>query len=178
MATFPDIQSAVEDAYVMERTNGFLCLAAMRASTTFFAMQRIAASGVAELEHCPPWLLVELYQWMDVYAREGRLTFLSNLGEADHSALAKQLHGLLPPKESLGPSINLQVGELPHPSGRIHKHFTYYAAADGAKVLHGLHREYTETGALTETEFRHGNPLGYPRVFNAAGQEVSQASPT
>ena len=63
MMTFPDIQSAVEDSYVMERTNGFLCLAAMRSSTTFFAAERIAATGEpAELAVCPPWLVAELYQ--------------------------------------------------------------------------------------------------------------------
>jgi hypothetical protein len=86
-----------------------------------------------------------------------------------------QLLQVLPAKESLGPSVNLQVGTLPYPSGRVHKHFTYYTVTPGGpQVLHGLHREYTETGVLTETEFRHGAPLGHPRLFSATGQEVDR----
>lgn len=175
---FPNIQSAVEDSYAMERTNGFLCLAAMRSSTTFFAMQRLAATGgLAQLKDCPPWLVAELYQWMDVYAEKGRLCFLSNLGEVDHSALAKRLLEILPPKESFGPSINLQVAELHHPSGRVQRHFTYYVfPQDGFHILHGLHREYSETGVLEETEFRHGAALSHSRTFGATGHEARGSS--
>jgi hypothetical protein len=153
-----------------------LCLAAMRSSTTFFAIERIiAAASPAELENCPPWLIAELYQWTDAYERQGRLTAVSNLGETDHSAIAKRLLEILPPKKSLGPSVDLQVCELLHPSGRVHKYFTYYtAASDAPTVLHGLHREYTEAGAFTETEFRHGAAVGRARVFSVTGQEIGR----
>lgn len=175
MATASEIQSFVEDTYSTERAHGFLCLEAMRSSTTFFAAQRIDAAGQpGELEGCPPWLVAEIYQWLDVYAKEGKLIFGSNLGEADHSMLAGRLARLLPPKDSMGPSVDLHVDELRYPSGRVHKHFTYYTLApSGVKVLHGLHREYTEAGTLTEIEFRHGAPIGQPRVFNESGQEVA-----
>lgn len=171
---FADIQSAVEDTYAMERTNGFLCLAAMRTSTTFFAAQQIAAGeGAIDLGTCPPWLLSELYGWIDIYLREGSLKWLvpHSSGEVDHSGVAVQLTKLLPPKEQYGSSLDLHVGEVQYPSGRYKSYFTYYSSAGGDAVLHGLHRGYSETGALTETEYRHGITIG-SRHFDEKGTEV------
>ena len=174
MATFPDIQSSVEDAYATERTNGFLCLAPMRSSATFFAAEQIAEGrGAVDLDTCPPWLLAELYEWIDRYSREGSLKWLvpHTGGEANQSELAMHLVKLLPPKEQHGLSLDLHVGEEQYTSGRYKSYFTFYSSAEGGVVLHGLHRAYSETGALTETEYRHGVALG-TRRFDEKGKEV------
>jgi hypothetical protein len=97
------------------------------------------------------------------------------LGKTDHSWLTEKIVGLLPPRESFGSPIDLQVGELRYPSGRVQKYFTYYAPRQGGvNVLHGLHREYTEAGALIELEYRHGVPIAPPRIFDEKGQEVGR----
>ncbi|MGM9485893.1 hypothetical protein [Ideonella sp. YS5] len=174
MAAFADIQSAVEDAYATERTNGFLCLAAMRTSTTFYAAQQIAAGGRAiDLDACPPWLLAELYGWISIYLKEGSLRWLvpHTGGEVDHSEIAMHLVKTLPPKEQYGLSLDLHVGEVQYPSGRYKSYFTYYSSAETDVIRHGLHREYSETGALTETEYRHGVAIG-SRQFDEKGSEV------
>lgn len=175
MATFPDIDSAVEDVYSMERIHGFLCLSAMRTSTTFFAAQQIAASGGAiGVADCPPWVVSELYEWIDTYLKEGHLKwFVPHAGhEVDHSKLADQLARLLPSRAQLGPSLDLKVGEVKYPSGGYKEYFTYYVAgAEGEAIRHGLHRAYTEAGATTETEYRHGKVLRC-RQFGEDGREI------
>lgn len=177
MTMFQEIARKVEDNYQTERETGFLCLGAMRQAITFVAAEEIIAAGrTPDLDALPPWLVAELYEWMDVYAEQGKLMFLfSGVGEVDHSSVAEQLTRLLPPKGSVGPSLDLLTEDLHSPSRKVHEYFTYYLSVpDGVKVRHGLHREYTEAGTL-ETEFRHGAPIGQ-RWFDKKGQEIKQGT--
>ena len=174
---FPDIESAVEDAYRTEREMGFLCLTGMRQPVAFFAAQTIVESGDSRLiGRCPPWLVAELYRWLDAYRDDGSLITYSSAGQADHSLIAKRLTELLPPKESLGWPGILHNTERRHASGKVHQYFTHYVSLlNGQEVLHGLHREYSEAGETTETEYRHGVAIGSPRKFDTRGSECPDA---
>ena len=172
---FPDIQSAVEDAYCAEREMGFPSLYGMRSPVAFFAAQKIVeGEDAALLDDCPPWLVAELYTWLDALRDQGTLVFHSSVGAADHTALGSRLAELLPPKASHGKSLELEERQERYSSGRLHRCFTRYEPANGeGYVLHGLHREYAEDGTLTETEYRHGASIGVPRRFDQAGGELA-----
>jgi hypothetical protein len=173
---FADIKSAVEDAYGAEREMGFLRLVGMRQPVTFFAAQRIVRDdSAAALEACPPWLVAELYRWIDSYRDDGHLISHSSAGSADHTDLAISLAKTLPPKADQDWPLELIEVEERYPSGKVHRFFTHYVSpGEGIPVAHGLHREYTESGQLTETEFRHGSPVGEPRRFDSQGRELGR----
>lgn len=171
---FADIESAVEDAYIAEREMGFLRLVGMRQPVAFLAAQRmVKGNSAAVLEACPPWLVAELYRWIDAYRDDGHLISHSSAGSADHTDLAIRLAKVVPPKTSQDWPLDLVEVEELYPSGKVHRFFTHYARpGESAPVLHGLHREYTESGQLTEREYRHGSPVGDPRQFDSQGKEV------
>jgi hypothetical protein len=91
------IQRAIESAYAVEREHGFVSLATMRADATFTAAECLAETrDLNVLSGCPDWLLRELHEWAQDYRQRGHFGFISNLGEADHSALMATVAALLP----------------------------------------------------------------------------------
>lgn len=171
---FADIENAVEDAYAAEREMGFLRLVGMRQPVAFLAVQRIVQDdSAAALRACPPWLVAELYRWLDAYRDDGHLISHSSVGSAGHTDLAIRLAKVVPPKTTQDWPLELIEVEERYPSGKVHRFFTHYVwPGEGAPIVHGLHREYTESGQLIETEYRHGKPVGDPRHFDSQGREV------
>lgn len=57
-----DVFRSIQSAYAIERREGFLCLDAMRASSTFAAACYILSTGDFSIVYrCPAWLVAELY---------------------------------------------------------------------------------------------------------------------
>lgn len=169
-----EIESAIEDAYAAEREMAFLRLVGMRQPVAFLAAQRIVwdDSGAA-LAACPPWLVAELYRWIDAYRNDGHLISHSSAGSTDHTDLAIRLAKVLPPKAGQDWPLELLEVEERHPSGKVHHFFTHHVVpGEGVSLKHGLPREYMESGQLTETEFRHGSPVGESRHFDSQGREL------
>jgi hypothetical protein len=91
------IEQAINEAYAFEHEHGFLCDSMSRMLATFRAVERIAETqNLAVLDGCPEWLTDEIYQWVAYYRSTGSFGVVSNLGEADHSALIKKVVHLFP----------------------------------------------------------------------------------
>lgn len=172
MIAAQEVQSQVEAVYARERELGFLSLDALRSDCTFAVVEALAAGESPELlSYCPAWLLSELYAWLKAFHDQGHFGFISNLGEVDHSRLMAAVAAAVPSPTVFGPRANLRAQTTTHPTGRVHLHYTYYVhPTQGTPVLHGLHREYAEDGAIREIEYRDGEPLAGSRAFNPAGE--------
>jgi hypothetical protein len=170
-----DICHAIESAYAIEREQGFLELGAMRSAAAFVAAETIAATGGVEaIQDCPAWLLADLLDSVRHYHKTGSLTVVSNLGEADHSELYSKVAEHLPALEALAPPSELLTHTISYPTGRVHKHYTWYAGADGAEVLHGLYREYGPLGELAEIEYCNGTARAAAQRFTSNGRPISR----
>ncbi len=74
--------------------------------------------------------------------------------------------------------VDLQIAEIPHPSGAIRFRYSRYLAADGsAWVRHGMFRAYNEDGTLaSEGNYEHGQEHGPWRDYHPNGQLASEGS--
>jgi hypothetical protein len=167
----PAVRRTIESAYATEREQGFLELGAMRSDAAFVAAETIAASGgLKAIEGCPAWLVVDLLSSVRHYLSAGSLTVVSNLGEADHSQLYSEVAKHLPGLEALAPPNELLTHTISYPNGRVHKHYSWYAAADGSEVRHGLFREYGPDGELAEVEYLNGTAQSAAQRFTPDGR--------
>jgi hypothetical protein len=164
----------IEAIYARERRDGVLEHGALRQAYAFSAARKVVAAEDPDgFFDMPPWIVAEVYVWLGALETEGSVVFIFSGGEADHTPVFQSLHRLLPSRSSLGPGLDLRAGESSIPSKHAHAYFTCYTSATGDDmVFHGLHREYAETGTLTETEYRHGVQVGKQRFFDQQGEEV------
>lgn len=67
---------------------------------------------------------------------------------------------------------DLQIAEIPYPSGTIRFRYSRYLAADGSTwIRHGLFRAYHENGSLaSEGTYEHGKESGAWRDYHPNGQ--------
>lgn len=67
---------------------------------------------------------------------------------------------------------DLQIAEIPYPSGAVRFRYSRYLAADGsAWIRHGLFRAYHENGSLaSEGNYEHGKESGAWRDYHPNGQ--------
>lgn len=74
--------------------------------------------------------------------------------------------------------VDMQIAEIPYPSGTIRFRYSRYLAADGsAWVRHGMFRAYHEDGALaSEGNYEHGQEHGPWRDYHPNGQLAAEGS--
>ncbi len=67
---------------------------------------------------------------------------------------------------------DLQIAEIPYPSGTIRFRYSRYLATDGSTwIRHGLFRAYHENGLLaSEGNYEHGKESGAWRDYHPNGQ--------
>jgi antitoxin component YwqK of YwqJK toxin-antitoxin module len=71
---------------------------------------------------------------------------------------------------------DLNIAEIPFPSGAIQFRYARYLASDGQRwIRHGLFRAYYEDGALaSEGHYEHGKEHGLWRDFHPNGQVAAE----
>ena len=71
---------------------------------------------------------------------------------------------------------DLELAEIPYPSGVVRFRYARYLAADGTHwVRHGLFRAYHEDGSLaSEGTYEHGREHGLWRDYHPNGQKAAE----
>lgn len=70
----------------------------------------------------------------------------------------------------------LEIAEIPYPTGTVRYRYGRYLASDGTRwIRHGEFRSYHEDGALaSEGRYEHGSEHGLWRDFHANGQIAAE----
>ena len=70
----------------------------------------------------------------------------------------------------------LEIAEVPYPSGVVQYRFVRYLAPDGSRwVRHGLFRAYHPDGSLaSEGSYEHGQESGLRRDYHPNGQLAAE----
>ncbi|WP_458071760.1 toxin-antitoxin system YwqK family antitoxin [Rhodanobacter sp. BL-MT-08] len=73
---------------------------------------------------------------------------------------------------------DLDIAEIPYPSGIVHFRYSRYLAADGSVwIRHGLFRAFHENGLLaSEGNYEHGKEHGIWRDYHANGQLAAEGT--